>query len=277
MKPSSLLKFEYLKSNLPTTGPFQSHDNYEIFYFHEGKGNYLIGHQIYSLAPGTLILMHGMTLHCPCSFDGFPYVRTLVNFDQLCIRNALWNLMSINALEPFERFGNYVVQLNEEEQQEFEVILERIHRFHSEQSEVAYERFRLAFIDALLFIHSILQKPLRKQAALPPGKERHIQNALNYIEHHYTDQLSLEQLDDALHINKYHLARLFREVTGMTIFQYVIQRRLNQAKLLFLLEPHRSATDICYLAGFKNVSHFSKSFKQHEGRTPEQYRREMRS
>ncbi|KRF43761.1 hypothetical protein [Paenibacillus sp. Soil787] len=66
--------------------------------------------------------MHGLTLHSPCSLDGFPYVRTLINFDQSYVRAAAEHLFMTNVLEPFEKLGNYVILLNEEEKSEFESI-----------------------------------------------------------------------------------------------------------------------------------------------------------
>lgn len=66
--------------NHPIHFVFHSHDQYEIYYFHEGKCNYLIGDRIYVLEPGDLILMDGMTLHCPKIEKGAKYVRSFIHF-----------------------------------------------------------------------------------------------------------------------------------------------------------------------------------------------------
>ncbi|MFH5182540.1 AraC family transcriptional regulator [Paenibacillus sp. TAB 01] len=272
-----LLSYEYLKSIPVVGGHFQSHDNYEIFYFHEGKGSYLIGDKIHFLAPGTLIVMHGMTLHMPKSFEGHPYIRTLLNFDPGYFRAVSEHVFAVNPLEPFERLGNYKVQLNEDERAEFEDMLYRMNRLYSADDPFSRERFRVACLEALFFICQVLMKPVREEVAFPSEKEQHVQNALTYIEKHYMTDICLDQLEEFLHINKYYLVRIFREVTGMTMFHYIYKRRINQAKILFLVEPGKSVTDICYLTGFKNLSHFIKVFKQWEGKTPDQYRRLLKS
>ena len=76
-------------------------------------------------------------------------------------------------------------------------------------------------------------------------KELHVGQALAYLEQHYRDEVTLAQLERDLHLNRSYLSRLFRKVTGVMIFHYLYRRRINQAKMEFLLEPDRSVTDIC--------------------------------
>ncbi|ULL16311.1 AraC family transcriptional regulator [Paenibacillus sp. H1-7] len=277
MERMYLLQYEYLKDVPVPEGHFQSHDNYEIFYFHEGKGNYLIGDKIHVLMPGTLIVMHGLTLHMPKSFDGHPYVRTLLNFDPGYFRAASEHVFSINPLEPFERLGNYKVQLNDADRAEFEDLLHKMNRLYRATDAVSHERFRVVCLEMLFFICQVLMKSGDEEVKFPSEKEQHVQNALTYIEKNYMTDICLDQLEEFLHINKYYLVRIFRETTGMTMFHYIYKRRINQAKILFLLEPEKSVTDVCYSIGFKNHSHFSKVFKQWEGKTPDQYRRLLKS
>ncbi|WP_086010520.1 AraC family ligand binding domain-containing protein [Thermobacillus composti] len=63
------------------TGRFHAHPEYEIYYFHGGGCTYLIGGRMFELAPGDLIIMHGMTLHAPIINRRLPYLRTIVHFD----------------------------------------------------------------------------------------------------------------------------------------------------------------------------------------------------
>ncbi|MFC5649116.1 AraC family transcriptional regulator [Paenibacillus solisilvae] len=268
-----LLKYEYKKSSPARAGSFQSHDNYEIFYFHEGQGNYLIGDRIHSLVPGTLIIMHGMTLHSPSSLEGHPYVRTLINFDPTYIRAASEQLFDVDALEPFVRLSNYMIRLESAEKAEFETILAKMDRLYSLREPAASDRFRLAFLDVLFVIYGLLQKPVLEQSRHAKEKDQHVGQALAYLEQHFRDEVTLAQLERELHLNRSYLSRIFRKVTGVTIFNYLYRRRINQAKIEFLIEPNRSVTDICYLSGFSNLSHFSRVFKQLEGISPNEYRR----
>ena len=60
-----------------------SQSEYEIFYFHGGKCNYLIGNKLYALQPGDLIIMDGMTLHCANVDKRYAYSRTVLHFESL--------------------------------------------------------------------------------------------------------------------------------------------------------------------------------------------------
>jgi AraC-like DNA-binding protein len=271
-----LLELEYLKKIPMKSGDFKSHDNYEIFYFHEGKGNYLIGDKIHPLYPGTLILMDGMTLHSPNCFEGIPYIRTTINFDPGHIKAITNQHFTINPLEPFERLGTLVIQLDADERQEFEDLLAKINHFVTSKDVIAYSRYKITFIDLLFYIYNLLAKSKEKLDEFCVAKDPHVKRILQYIEENYMNDVQLDQLGKDLYANKYYLARTFREVTGMTIFTFLYRRRINQAKIYFLVDREKSITDICYMVGFKNRSHFGKVFRKLEGITPEQFRESIK-
>jgi AraC-like DNA-binding protein len=93
-----------------------------------------------------------------------------------------------------------------------------------------------------------------------------------YVEEHYHEDLHMEQLEKDLYTSKTYLSRVFKEVTGISPFKYIYQRRINQAKLIFLLEEC-SVTDVCFRVGFKHLAHFSRLFKDLAGCTPEQFKK----
>jgi AraC-like DNA-binding protein len=273
-----LLKYEYLKNSPVKNITFQSHDNYEIFYFHEGSGHYLIGDTIHVLTVGSLIIMHGMTLHTPFSQEpSLPYVRTLVNFDPAYFRMASEQLFGCKILEPFEMLGNGKVQLTDTEKAEFEAVLAIMNGLYNKQDAISYYRFHLALLDCLLLIYTYFQKPVAGTRGSLSGKAHHVQQVLYYLEQHYKEDLTLDRVAEHLHLNKHYLSRVFRQVTGMTLFEYLSIRRINQAKVLFLIEPDKTIADICYDIGFNNNSHFSRVFKQMVGMTPEHYRGKLKS
>ncbi|MFC6226211.1 helix-turn-helix domain-containing protein [Paenibacillus allorhizosphaerae] len=278
MEPLKMVEFVYRKSS-PVGSVFQSHPNYEIFYFHEGKGNYLIGDKIHVLAPGDLLIMHGMTLHCPNvrNDEHFKYVRSLINFEPDYVRKAVQHLFTVNVLEPFEELKNYKINLQAEDREQFEAALQTMQRFHSRSDEVSMNRFRVAFIDLLFMVFQFFKKPIEQKEELTSQKEIHVQELIRFIEEHYTEDLHLEQLEKSMHVNKYYLSRIFREVTGVTIINYLYQRRINQAKMIFLMEEkRRTVTEIGYGLGFKHVTHFSRVFRQYVGDTPEQFRKRIK-
>ncbi|MBP1990843.1 helix-turn-helix domain-containing protein [Paenibacillus eucommiae] len=267
-----LVNIEYLKE-LPMPAVLHSHPNYELFYFHEGGGNYLIGDHIYSLSPGDLILMHGMTLHCPNMDEKNKYVRTVVSFDPAYVRAISGKLFTIDPLEPFERHKNIRLQLHGEDQQRVESRLAEMNDCFHHKDPIAHNRFRLVFLEMLLDLYGLCAKPsMRKSEALTP-KEQTVQKVVTWVEGHFAEQVSFDDIAAHMDLNKHYLSRVFRELTGLTVFDYLYQRRINEAKIIFLLQDQVSVTEVCYRVGFNNLSHFSRMFKQRVGCTPDEYKR----
>lgn len=252
--------------------PFHSHERYEIFYFHEGRGSYVIGDKIYTLQPGNLIIMNGMTLHCSNIDTQSDYYRTTLHFDPYYTREILSSLQTLNLLRPFDEIGNLQIQLESENKSEFEQLLQRMQSYHNRKDPLSNSRFLLAFLDLLHLVYQFCEQLLEKKTEYSSAKEHHVQNIISYVDKHYHEDIRLEQMEKDLHLSKTYMSKIFKEVTGLTLFKYVYQRRINQAKVLFLLE-NRSVTDACFQVGFKHLAHFSRLFKELERCTPEQYKK----
>jgi AraC-like DNA-binding protein len=271
--------FEY---NYRSTGCFDpifhSHTFYELYYFHEGRCNYLIGDQIYQLEPGDLILMYGMTLHCPKIDPAIPYVRSIVHFDPAIVSPFLELPHAVPVMQPFERFKNYRLCLRGERKAEVESLLVKMAEHQSQGDEVGASRLILAFIDLLHFVYEQCLQPMREKREFPSEKEKTVQSVIDLLEIAYgEDDLHMEQLQSELHLSKSYLAKIFKEVTGVTIFEYLYRKRINEAKIQFLLHPTLSVTEVCFRLGFKHLAHFSRLFKQHVGMSPEKYKLELKN
>ncbi len=103
-----------------------------------------------------------------------------------------------------------------------------------------------------------------------------IERVRNYIENNISDsELRLDKMSDELHISKFYMCHVFKNLTGTTVSQYINFRRLSAAKRL-LVETDRSVVSIGMDVGFLDGGYFSKWFKKSEGVTPAQYRELMR-
>lgn len=264
----------YYKNNRPEIN-FHSHTHYEIFYFHAGRCNYLIGDQIYTLVPGDLIIMNGMTLHRPKLFENEQYCRSTVHFDANYFKNVLGTMKMERLLQPFTTLQSYRIHLREKEQIEINGLLKRMNHLSSSKDDVSQWLCQLVLLELITSIYQIFQKPLKNISEPPSEKESHVQRLISFLEQNYMKPLNMEILEKSLHISKYYLSKVFKEVTGVTIFNYLYQRRINQAKIEFLISPEKSVTEVCYSVGFKHPSHFSKIFKQLVGCTPEAFKREQ--
>lgn len=96
--------------------------------------------------------------------------------------------------------------------------------------------------------------------------------AREYILKHLAKEMTLGEI--AWHVGKgeEHLARVFKRETGQSVFDYVREMRINQAKT-HLLDPSLSLTRIAEQCGFNTLSFFSRTFRQLVGMSPSFYRR----
>lgn len=102
-----------------------------------------------------------------------------------------------------------------------------------------------------------------------------LQAAIDYINAHLEFNISLEDLAQVAQINSCHyFCHLFKQSTGITPYQYVIQQRIKRAKRLLKLE-NLPLAEIALRCGFCNQSAFSRTFRKLVGVTPRSYRKEF--
>ena len=98
-----------------------------------------------------------------------------------------------------------------------------------------------------------------------------ITTVMHYIDTHYSQKLSLSELSEVVHMSPSYLSHIFSKTTGFSLWDYIISRRIDQAKQL-LLSTDRKILDIAFECGFQNSVHFNKCFRSQTGLTPSEYR-----
>lgn len=115
----------------------------------------------------------------------------------------------------------------------------------------------------------------RQLPSSPPGCTGGPQDAVStvtaYIDSHFRQSLSLQELADLVHFSPSYLSRIFHQETGLTIKAYVNERRLCYAMNL-LRNTELSIQEIAAECGFSTPSHFNRVFKQHTGGSPLEFR-----
>ncbi|MDC1105090.1 AraC family transcriptional regulator [Prolixibacteraceae bacterium] len=93
----------------------------------------------------------------------------------------------------------------------------------------------------------------------------------NYISNNFSEKLNLNLFSRVRLVSKYHLLRLFKRYYGQTPNQYLIDKRVEEAKLC--IQNGLSVSDSCYAVGFESLSSFSSLFKKKTGITPRAYQK----
>jgi len=108
-----------------------------------------------------------------------------------------------------------------------------------------------------------------------PQDTARLDTIYKFVSDHFKGSITLEEISDKVSMTEQAFSRYFKAKTGKTFTQFVNEYRLVHASKL-LAEEHLSITDICFESGFNNFSHFNKKFKEFTGKSPSQYRNELK-
>lgn len=136
-----------------------------------------------------------------------------------------------------------------------------------QQSKLYAESMATA-LSAHLLQHYSTQKPSLKSfsGGLPKYKLR---QAIDYIQAHLADDISLSAIAQSVGMSQYHFSRLFKQATGFSPYQYVVKCRVERGKEL-LLQKKFTIAEVALEVGFSNQGHFTQNFKRLIGVTPKQ-------
>jgi two-component system response regulator YesN len=134
----------------------------------------------------------------------------------------------------------------------------------------------LAGLPTLSEIHTFSVSEVRgilndARAYLSQNSPNLIRKAKDYIQAHYKEaDFRLSDIADALYVNYSYLSHLFKLETGTTLYSFLLEIRMQQAKLL-LANPEFSITDISHNVGYMNTKTFYSTFKKYYKESPRKY------
>ncbi len=103
------------------------------------------------------------------------------------------------------------------------------------------------------------------------GVTQIIERVKDYIDNHYTWDISLSQMAERFYINLPYLSSAFKRVVGQNFQDYILKKRMDKAAEI-LLETQLSVAEVASIVGYDDVRHFSRMFKKHLGMNPSDYR-----
>ena len=115
---------------------------------------------------------------------------------------------------------------------------------------------------------------LQNVSHIPTRQREYVEKFLfitNYIDDHFTEALTLEEVASLAGFSKYHFSRLFKQYTDFSFYKYLNQKRIEHSKVL-LLDPKLTVIEIALQSGFSCFSAFLRMFKQTNKCTPTEFR-----
>lgn len=132
--------------------------------------------------------------------------------------------------------------------------------------------------DAVKKVTSHLEKQKKELesvlAAEEPKKEAEglYDQILSYIDRNYSKKITLNDLAQELHANSSYLSRLFKQKSGMNLFDRILQKRIEKAKE-YMETTEWKIYEISQAVGFEDTGYFSRVFKKYSGISPKEYKK----
>ncbi|HAS73446.1 MAG TPA: hypothetical protein DCS67_04820 [Clostridiales bacterium UBA8960] len=122
---------------------------------------------------------------------------------------------------------------------------------------------------------SVLSSVINELKYIRHNQSKHvIMRAINFVEHNYDQNISLEDVAKVVNLSKQYVCSLFKKETGQNLSTFINQIRIDKAKQL-LLNPTVSSKDVFELVGYSNQQYFSRVFKKMTGLTTTEYKEQV--
>lgn len=100
-----------------------------------------------------------------------------------------------------------------------------------------------------------------------------IQRSIEYLRENYQNDYCMDDVAKVANLSPYHFIRMFKNQTGKTPYGYLLDIKIEKAKEMLKNKKELTITQICFMCGFNNVSHFTSLFKRKTGVSPSRYRK----
>lgn len=245
-------------------GKYHCHDFLELSYLISGSVNYTLEDNTHQLKDGALMVFNPGVYHQEVLTAGVHVSELHIGINKLALKGLCPSFILpcgtsplIHLVKYSNEFGSCINQ----------IIVEQ------EKREPGYELVLKTLVMKLLIIL------LREIYTLEEGTDSYkfsfessekstiVSTILAYIKEHYNEEISLDKLSKNTYLSPVYLSKIFKEETGDSPINYLINIRLDKAKEL-LEEGALSIKAIAKSVGYTDAYYFSKLFKKHFGFSP---------
>lgn len=250
----------HLRTQGDGTINYHYHEFCKLVLLVSGKGSYTVDGQRYLLQPGDTVIVGSRTVHRPEIENGCVYERIIIYISPEYLRRE--STPDCDLLEVFSGQRGHVLRGSRR-------LFSLASELEKELSGLGYGRELLSGA-ALLRLLVQIGRDQRREDIQPPKpvapENPRTQALMRHMEEHLAEDLDIDALAEAFFVSKFHMMRQFRRETGMTVHNYLQQRRLLHAR--DLIEKGMRATEACYRSGFRSYSSFTRACAAHFGTTP---------
>lgn len=237
-----------------------AHHCTELFYVLRGKGKFHVNEEVFNVREDDLIIVNPNVMHTEMSKNDSPLEYIVLGIEGLQFTTF------VNQKEQID----YSVHNYYDYKHEILFYLKTLIQEMGNKDE-SYESVCQNLLEVL-----IINMVRRTKANLIVAPAQKITKECRFIEqymnNHFTEEITLELLSEKAYMNKFYLVHAFKEYKGISPINYLIQLRIKQAKEM-LETTNYSIAQVSVFSGFSSQSYFSQVFRKETGFTPNGYRK----
>ena len=240
------------------------HDFYEVYYLLNGSVEYWVDGRIIRMAPGDILLINPQELHRPLLTEQTRVYERIV----LWINQAFLEQISQDLCRCFDQsLPNRICPADSERAALKRLVQDLVREYYGQEYGSCWGAQGL-FLQLMVRLNRLALRT--EQTDRDEGQMSDlVRRALAYVHQYISTPLSLEGIAGELFVSKYHLAHAFSREVGVSLYRYIMLRRLLLARQLLL--TGQSAGQVSISCGFSDYASFYRAFKAEYGISPRQY------
>ena len=238
-------------------------DHYLLHFIHSGSGTFFCENMSYTLCAGQGFLIHPNIITSYQADINTPWSYSWIGFDGANAESYLLQtgLSVTNPVFSYQDASTFSSIFSELKALNRNTVVGQIRM-------IGYLYMLLASLMENSCLLSIQGK------AFFSSKEEYIKNAIGYIQTNYSRKITIEEIANYIGLNRSYLGVIFKELTGISPQNFMIDFRMDKAKKL-LSDISMSIGDVSRSIGYDDPLAFSKIFKKKVGVSPNAYRKNM--
>jgi len=249
---------------------FHYHDFNKIIIFLSGKVTYLIEGKAYYLNPWDILLVNNHDVHKPIIDSSETYERIIIWANSDFINNHNYDDCDLSTCFKLAKEKSFnLMRLNANLQENLKYIISSLESSISSKDFGSKLLSNSFFIQLIIYLNRLHLGNMYITDKNSLKYDKGIEEILKYINHNLSEDLSIELLCQKFFISRYYLMHKFKNETGYTLYNYILQKRLFMAKEL--IKSGETITKTSIQCGFNDYSSFLRSFKKLFNKSPRDF------
>ena len=249
------------------------HSRFEIVHIRKGQGIYTVNGKNFSIKPDDVFVFSSNEQHCITDVsESLEFVN--LHFEPRFFWGSRFESFSDSGMF-FHHSKDFCCRLSRESEytKKISSLIEEILQETTDKKEEYKMMARSRLTDIIiLLIREFGYNDVDEGSKKNSSNVKAVKSAMDFVAKHLTSEITLEQIASHVGMSRSRLSTVFKETMGITLWDYVTEKRIDLCLQKLEHFPEKSMLDIALECGFNNTANFNKAFKKQTGGTPKDFK-----